>query len=345
VLVALAIIVGLGALVYVKGVDVIKRWVDSTTTADYTGSGHGAVVIQVKEGETATDIGATLEKAGVVKSAAAFADAASGKEAKLQVGYYRMHRQMSGESAVQLMLSPRSRVSTGITVPEGLRAKEILALIVAHSKFTPAEVNHAFADTKALGLPSYAKGDAEGYLYPATYQLNPGTSPASLLKEMTARFAQEAETVKLSQGAAALHMSPTDVVIVASLVQAEASRPEDMPKVARVIYNRLKINMALQLDSTLHYAVDSRGVVEADQALRDLKTPYNSYTHTGLPPTPIDSPGALALQAALHPTPGPWRYFVTVDLTTGKTLFATTFAEHEHNRAILLQYCATHPSC
>lgn len=346
-LVALAIIVGIGAFAYVKGVDTIKGWLASagTSAPDYRGSGHGNIVIQVKAGQTAADIGATLEHADVVKSAQAFADAAQGKESSLQVGYYRMHRQMSGASAVQLMLSPSARVTTGIAIPEGLRGKEILAMVVANSKFSMSEMDKAYADTKALGLPSYAKGDPEGYLYPATYPVTPGSSAASLLTDMTTRFAQQAAALKLTEGAAALQMSPTDIVIVASLVQAEARRPQDMPKVARVIYNRLQIGMPLQLDSTLHYAVNSRGVVQANQALRDLDTPYNTYKFTGLPPTPIDSPGGAALQAALHPAMGSWRYFVTVNLISGKTVFATSYADFLAAKDLYIHYCQSHPSC
>lgn len=347
VLVALAIIIGIGVFAYVKGVDAIKRWVDSTSAPDYPGRGHGAIVIQVKEGETASDIGATLEKADVVRSMQAFTDAAKEDDRSLliQVGYYRMRLQMSGAAALMRLLDPESQITTGVTVPEGLRAKEILALVVSRTKFTAPKMATAFADTQALDLPSYANGDAEGYLYPSTYPVTPGTTPAGLLREMTARFEQTATQVELTKGAEALHMSPTDVVIVASLVQAEARRPQDMPKVARVIYNRLRDGMALQLDSTLHYAVDSRGVVQTTDQLRDLDTPYNSYTLTGLPPTPIDSPGQTALEAALHPVAGKWRYFVTVNLRTGDTRFAASYAEHQHNVAILREYCETSKAC
>jgi peptidoglycan lytic transglycosylase G len=348
VLLALAIIVGIGIFTYVEGVDAIKGWLHSTSAPDYAGEGHGNVVIQVKEGDTASDIGATLEHFDVVKSAQAFADAAKDNEAgsrSIQVGYYRMHRQMSGANALKLMLDPSSRVSSGITIPEGLRAKEILALVADHSKFTASDMEKAFADTKALGLPTYAKNDAEGYLYPATYPVTPDSTPTSLLTDMTARFAQEAADLNLTAGAAALHISPTDLVTVASLVQAEARRPQDMPKVARVIYNRLQIGMALQLDSTLHYAIDSRGVVQTSDKLRDLDTPYNSYKFPGLPPTPIDSPGELALKAALHPATGTWKYFVTVNLATGKTLFATSYADFLQDKDVYIHYCQNSKAC
>lgn len=346
-LVALAIIVGIGFFAYVKGVDVMKGWLASTHAPDYSGGGHGSVVVQVKSGDTASAIGATLEKADVVKSVQAFADAAREDDRSLtiQVGYYRMRLQMSGARALTRMLDPDSQINTGVTVPEGLRAKEILDLIVSHTKFTAAKVGAAFADMQALGLPSYAKNDAEGYLYPATYSVTPGTTPAGLLREMTARFEEAATEVELTAGAEALHMSATEVVTVASLVQAEASRPQDMPKVARVIYNRLQDGMALQLDSTLHYAVDSRGVVQTTDQLRDLVTPYNTYTLTGLPPTPIDSPGESALKAALNPAKGSWRYFVTVNLRTGDSRFATSYAEHLHNVGLLHEYCQTSKAC
>jgi UPF0755 protein len=344
-LIALMVIVVVGVLVYAKGVQVIKNWIAGPP--DYSGRGYGAVVVQVKSGDTSSDIASTLVRKDVVRSAAAFTDAARSNQRSLsiQAGYYRMRHHMSGQSALALMLQPSSRISTSLTIPEGLRADEILAAIAAHTKFSAQEVQSAFAKTADLGLPSYAHGDAEGYLYPATYPITPGTTPAGLLKAMALRYQQEAVSLRLRAGAVALHTTPGDVVIIASLVQAEASRAQDMPKVARVIYNRLHDGMRLELDSTLHYAVDSRGVVVANRALRHLKTPYNTYTHAGLPPTPIDSPGELALKAALHPTPGAWRYFVTVNLRTGRTLFAKTYQEFLHDRAIYVDYCEGSPSC
>jgi UPF0755 protein len=103
--------------------------------------------------------------------------------------------------------------------------------------------------------------------------------------------------------------------------------------------------MPLQLDSTLHYAVDSRGVVQTSRHLRSLRSAYNSYTHPGLPPTAIDSPGTRALQAALRPAHTTYRYFVTVNLRTGDTRFATTFAEHQRNVRLLHRYCETSDAC
>jgi UPF0755 protein len=232
-----------------------------------------------------------------------------------------------------------------LTVPEGLRAAEILKLIDQDTSLSSADITRAFDDTSALGLPPYADGDAEGYLFPATYPVTKAATAPDVLKAMVAAFVSEADALTLEAKARALGVSPHDVVIVASLVQAEASRPQDMAKVASVIYNRLHDKMPLQLDSTLHYAIDSRGEIQTSSNLRALDSPYNTYQHAGLPPTAIDSPGELALEAALAPADTSYRYFVTVNLRTGETLFATTFTQHQANVAVLHQYCETSRAC
>lgn len=347
VFVAILVLVGIGGFVYVQGVDTLRGWLASTTVADYDGQGHGSVTVRVKEGDTSAAIGETLAQADVVKSAQAFVDAAKddARALTIQVGYYKMRKQMSGANALDLMLDPASRVSVGFTVVEGERAKEIAAAMVARTRFNAEQVAAAFADTESLGLPTYAKNDPEGYLFPATYPITPGTRPTPLLQAMVKRFDQEAESLDLVKNADALNITPGEAVIVASLVQAEAGRPQDMPKVARVIYNRLKVGMALQLDSTLHYAVDSRGVVTTDEKLRSIDSPYNTYKYTGLPPTPIGQPGEDALKAALHPAAGSWRYFVTVNLRTGETLFSTTYDDFLADSEKYHEYCQTSKAC
>jgi UPF0755 protein len=348
VLIAAVVIALIGAFLYVKGVDVVKGWLDQDPAADYAGNGSGSVTIEVTQGQTATDIAHTLFDAGVVKSVDAFVDAAKAnpQSTSIQVGFYQLHEKMAAENALELILDTKtSMVSNPLTIPEGKRAKEIVAAIADVGGFSTKAVQRAYDNAKALGLPAYAGGDPEGFLFPATYNIAPNATPASLLKSMVDTFDQHASQAKLEQGASALGRSPYDVVIVASLIQAEASRVHDMAKVASVIYNRLAADMPLQLDSTLHYAVDSRGEVATSEDLRDLDTPYNTYHLTGLPPTPIDSPGDDALEAALHPADTSYLYFVTVNLRTGKTLFAETLAEHNQNRQKLFEYCQTSDEC
>jgi UPF0755 protein len=132
---------------------------------------------------------------------------------------------------------------------------------------------------------------------------------------------------------------------IASLVQAEARDDEDFAKVSRVIYNRLEKSMPLQFDSTVHYAVGRDGKVSTSEEDRNVDSPYNTYRHPGLPPTPIMAPGEQAIKAALEPAEGDWLYFVTTNPDTGETKFAETFAEHQKNVAEFKEYCATSDSC
>jgi peptidoglycan lytic transglycosylase G len=346
-LIAVALIAGIGVFAYVKGVDAIKGALSGPE--DFSGDGHKpAVTVKVAKGDTATDIGGTLYDAGVVKSVEAFTDAASADERSLsiQVGSYQLLSEMSARSALKVLVNPDSLIKNPtFTIPEGMRAKEILASIADQTDLTAKEVDSAYADTKALGLPDYAGGDPEGFLYPSTYDIGPDVTAPELLAAMVKQFNAAATDADLEGGAKSLGLSPYEIVTVASLLQAEASRPEDMPKVAAVIYNRLDAGMALQFDSTLHYAVESRGQVVAGQDLRDIDSPYNTYKLTGLTPTPIDSPGADAIEAALHPTDANYLYFVTVNLKTGETRFAESYREHLKNVALYNTYCETSDEC
>ncbi len=134
-----------------------------------------------------------------------------------------------------------------------------------------------------------------------------------------------------------------DVVVEASIAQKEARSADDMAKVTRVLDNRIAIGMPLQLDSTVSYAVGATGKVTTTAAQRATDSPYNTYLHPGLPAGPISNPGADALRAALSPADGTWLYFVTVNLQTGETRFATTIAEHNANVALFQQYLKDHP--
>ncbi len=147
---------------------------------------------------------------------------------------------------------------------------------------------------------------------------------------MVLRFDQEAAAISLPAVAARVQLTPAEVIIVASLVQAEGKRPEDLAKIARVIYNRLNSvpPMPLQLDTTVLYALHSSA---SDVTIKQTQTnsPYNTYLHAGLPPGPIDSPGNAAIQAALHPDRGDWTYFLTVNPANGQTLFTNSFTQFQ----------------
>ncbi|MEU9110619.1 endolytic transglycosylase MltG [Streptomyces sp. NPDC048483] len=205
-----------------------------------------------------------------------------------------------------------------LTVPEGRRAAQVYAAV--DKVLQLAEGSTAKAAKKAhLKLPAEAKGNPEGYLFPATYPISKDTTPASLLAYMV-------DTAK--QRLAGDRIASYRTVVIASIVQAEADRPTDMGKVARVMDNRLARNMPLQMDSTINYAL-GRSTLATTHADTRTESPYNTYRHQGLPPTPIDNPGADALKAAGAPPKGDWLYFVTVK--PGDTRFTANFQEHLRN--------------
>lgn len=347
VVVAMAVIVVVGVFAYVEGVDLIRGALSGPE--DYSGDGTKPVVtIEVDKGDIGADIAEKLSAAGVVKSAGAFTDAAKqdDRAGSIQPGRYKLLSKMSAESALDVLVDPDSLiVNPTVTIPEGLRAKEILARIVQQSDFTRRQVAAAYADTASLELPDYAGGDPEGYLFPSTYELAPKMTAADLLKAMVDRFKTQADSLRLEDRADKLGYDPHDIVTIASLVQAEAG-PADLRKVASVVYNRLDERPPLlQFDSTLHYAVDSRGEILAGKNLRDIDSPYNTYQVQGLPPTPIDSPGEKALVAALEPADTDFLFFVTVDLATKQTRFTASDRQHQRNVDVYREYCETSDAC
>jgi UPF0755 protein len=303
--------------------------------ADYSGNGNGSVTVTINPGDNAADIGAALKRAGVVKSVQAFRDAASedARSQSIGPGVYRLHKHMNANAALVLLLNPSSRVFDRVVIPEGTRLTRVLELLHTEAGIPTADLQAAARNVSALGLPAYAQGQLEGFLFPATYTLEPGTSATGALKAMVDRFKQEAAMDDLEKGAQALGYSVYDVVTVASLIEKEARLEKDYSKVARVAYNRLKPSwaQAFGFDSTLNYLLPQRqGKLQASDFRID--SPYNSRIHRGLPPTPIDSPGHAAMEAALHPAPGPWLYFVTID-QAGNTAFSTTKAQFDRDVA------------
>ncbi|TDC18983.1 endolytic transglycosylase MltG [Streptomyces sp. 8K308] len=292
---------------------------------DFAGEGTDEVQVTIPEGSTISRMGVILRDAGVVASADAFVEAAGEDGQSLQPGVYTLRLEMSAASAMALMLDPAS-LST-FTIPEGRRATEIYALIderLGLEEGTTAEV----AETADLGLPDFAEGEAEGFLFPTRYDVGEDTTPEDLLRAMVDRAEAEFAEIDLEGQAEDVGRTPREILIVASLIEAEGQTEEEFGKVSRVIYNRLEQDMMLQFDSTINYAM-GRSTLDTSLADTEFDSPYNTYRELGLPPGPIANPGHDAIEAALNPTEGPWLYFVTV--TEGDTRFTDDFAEHERN--------------
>ncbi|GAA2378607.1 hypothetical protein GCM10010404_38590 [Nonomuraea africana] len=215
-----------------------------------------------------------------------------------------------------------------LTVKEGLRLSETLSLLASATGKPAKDFVRAAEDGEALGLPAYAKGRLEGFAFPGTYEVSPSASPGEVIAAMVTRFKRAAEDVELPEGARRLHRTPLEVLTVASIIQAETFDKRDMPKVARVIYNRLNRRpaMRLQLDSTVMYGLKTYGVRATSKDLTS-SSPYNTYRHAGLPPGPIGNPGVDAIEAALKPATGPWLYFVITDPGKRVMKFAASEAE------------------
>ncbi|MEW2546219.1 endolytic transglycosylase MltG [Streptomyces sp. NPDC047002] len=214
-----------------------------------------------------------------------------------------------------------------LVVPEGQRAGAVYASVDKALAVPPGTTRRAAARAH-LELAGPARGNPEGYLFPATYPVDEHTTPTSLLTFMvdTANRTLAADHVRT--GAAHNGMTPYQAVTVASIVQAEAATPADMGKVARVVLNRLARDMPLQMDSTLNYALH-RSTLDTTTADTRTGSPYNTYAHKGLPPTPIGNPGETAIKAVSGPPRGDWLYFVTV--RDGDTRFATSYAQQQQN--------------
>ena len=329
---------------------------------DYAGDGVSDVVIEVRDGDSTTAIGQTLQDHKVVATVRAFVDAAEGNSAisAIQPGFYKVRTEIPASNAVERLADPQSRVGK-LVIPEGRQLDDIqdirtnavtdgIFTLISHATcvdldgqrncVSVADLRQAAgrAAPSALSVPNWATTAVtalgsdhrrlEGLIAPGTWNIDPAGSPEKILSTLIATSATQYAQAGLLDTATSLNMSPYQVLTVASLVQREA-KPQDFAKVARVIYNRLAERRKLEFDSTVNYPLDRQEVATTD-ADRAKPTPWNTYVREGLPATPICSPGQPALTAAERPARGDWLYFVTVDMQ-GTTLFTRDYQQHLAN--------------
>ena len=342
VILSLAVLIGGGWFAYSK---INSAYQAYKTADDYPGPGVKDIVVTIPRGSTTTDIGNILIDQGVVKSMKAFKNAASDQDmTKVQAGRYKLKTELPAATAITMLLDPKNRVRVTVTIPEGLWLAQQFTTI---SKSTGIKVPDLQAEAKKtadLGLPSWAKGNAEGFLFPDTYEVDTSPTAGELLPTMVDEFNSVSKSLDFENKANAMKHTPLQVLTVASIVQAEVGNsPKYMPQVASVLYNRLKAGQKLELDTTVHYAVQKAMNVTLTSADMTNPSPYNTYVHNGLPPGPINAPGKAAMQAALNPSSTDYLYFVTVNLKTGETRFAKTYAEHQKNVALFNAFCKATP--
>ena len=341
VVVALAVVLILAYVGVTRGV----AWVSDQfgEPDDYAGPGTGKVSFEVNEGDSAAAICRNLKNDSVVASVDACIEAARAnpESTAIQVGFYEVKKEMTSADAIAILVDPANLVKNTVTIPEGLRVEDTVDVLAENTDFSKREYEKALENTKALGLPAYANGNPEGYLFPSTYDIGPESTPETILAAMVDRWEQAAKDADLEAKAEELGYTPAELMTIASLVEAEG-RGDDMPKVARVIYNRLtgdETNGLLQIDATVNYAADNELGAVPTEADLELDSPYNTYQNAGLPPTPIEAPGDAAIKAATNPANGDWYYYVTVNLATGETKFAETYDEFLEYKQELQDYC------
>ena len=304
---------------------------------DHTGEGHGELVFVIAEGESGSTIAQNLTDQGGVASVRAFTNALGALSQEelgdgLVPGTYSLSLEMSGESAVQALLDPDNRLGGRVSIPEGLRSEQVFELLAEETGLGEEELQEAYEQTDELNLPEYAVEGPAGYLFPATYRFEPETEALSALKTMVTQFRQVAEEMDLEGRSAEIDHDPNEVMAIASIVQAESGKTEDMPKVSRVVHNRLEADMPLQMDSTCFYAIDAYGIALTNEQLDECEADtsgFDTYHRSGLIPGPFVAPGQEAIEAALEPAEGEWLYFVATDPENGATEFTDSYEEFE----------------
>jgi UPF0755 protein len=205
-----------------------------------------------------------------------------------------------------------------IVFPEGFtrlqmaaRVKSV-AEIAVHERGRKPRLNkraYLAASGRKRLIPGFGRRPLEGFLFPATYQFTERSGAAELVSAQLRAFRRNWSTINLAY-ARSKNLTPYDVLTIASMVEKEAVAPEERPKIARVIYNRLHAGIALGIDATVRYAFHVPGTQSLLQSQLNSNNPYNTRKRVGLPPTPIANPGLASIQAAAHPVAGDWLYFV-----------------------------------
>lgn len=289
-----------------------------------------ASTVVIDRGLTFREIARQLVGSGVIGNATTFRflARARGQESAVRAGEYRFVPHLTQIEVLHALVTGGAQVAAWVTIPEGFTAAQIARRLQKEGVGAWQPFLRDFTEQRLVVDGSPTKS-LEGFLFPSTYLVPIGASPQQVAAPMIAEFFKELPA-DANMLARTLHVSVPQAVTVASLVEREAKNEVDRPRIAEVIYNRLAREMPLQVDATIEYALPT---YKSQLSYADLKidSPYNTYTHPGLPPTPIANPGRPSLEAALHPSKGNDLYYVYCG--NGRHVFAETLAEHNANVA------------
>jgi UPF0755 protein len=289
-----------------------------------------SVLLDVERGTTVRALGRQLADRGVIRSELLFElrHRARGDADRIQAGTYDLPRNEPLDEIIDMLIEGRTLLVT-VTVPEGLRLEETAGAVarglgIDSVAFAAVATDSLLADS--LGLPT---ATLEGYLFPETYHVNPTTGPRELALHLVSQF-DRVFTPAWRARADSLGRSVHEIVTLASIVEEEAQVASERTVIAGVFWNRLNRGMKLEADPTVQYSL---GGHRSRVLYRDLEvdSPYNTYLNVGLPPGPISSPGAAAIEATLYPDSVPYLYFFATGVG-GQHTFSETFAEHNRKR-------------
>lgn len=312
-----------------------------------SGQPGAAVNFTVNNGDTVSQVATRLEDAGIISNATLFRWYVSTKGGLTLIpGYYSLHLNDNAGDIVSALSVAPSNTFQSVTFPEGMTVAQMGERLASKMTFmTAADFNAAATDGSVVSELS-PKGNAnlEGLLFPDTYQVSGDDTESRVVARMASMMQRVAKQVDLVAGAKVRGYTPYEVLIVASLVEREAKIPEDRAKIAQVIYNRLAAKMPLEIDAAVKYQQDP---AKSWTDMKATDTPYNTYMHKGLPPTPIANPGRASIMAALAPAGVPpksdeacvglatnvkcqYLYYVLANAQGGHA-FATTYEQHAAN--------------
>jgi UPF0755 protein len=339
--IAFAVVAVLAVLVVVGGGLVLygRSQLEAPTAAHST-----IVTVDVSSGESVDQLATDLQSHGLIRSSFWFGWFArvKGLGSNLQAGKFKLDSGMGASAIIQRLSGAPDVTFTKITFIEGMTAVQMAKRVgdsnvgITADQYMAEVKSGSFSAPFLSGRPAGAS--LEGFLFPDTYQVPQGTSAHQLVQMQLDDFAKRTDSLL---AAPPNGLSAYQVVVLASIVEREAQFDDDRPKVAGAIYNRLAQKMALQSDATVEYGL---GITGQEPTAAEFKqdTPFNTYLHPGLTPTPIANPGVASIQAAAHPASTPYLFWVADGC--GHNHYATTAAQHEQNVARYLNSPCPTPS-
>ncbi|MFJ2144597.1 endolytic transglycosylase MltG [Glutamicibacter sp. NPDC087831] len=332
------------ALVVAGSVYFVKSVLKQFNPDDYPGPGGAAVEFTVEDGWGLKIISRKLEELDVVSSDGLFTDAVADSEAQSKLihpGTYLLKKQMPAADAADILVNQRPDKVFYIGLKANMRLDAAIKEIAKGSGLAEKDLQALAKKPQQFGLPASVPS-LEGWLHPGEYRFPLNADAEEVLGELvkaTKASLEQAGITDLEEGYRTLK--------VASILQAEARTP-DYATVAGAIENRLdpgnrETHGLLQVDSSVIYGLDRYSLQFSAQEKQDASNKYNTYVHTGLPPTPLGSPANSAIEAAAHPESNGYYYWVTVNIETGETKFASTYAEHRQNQAEFRAWCNQNP--